>query len=1654
MFSRLAAPFLKPTLAILAALAVGGAWADAETIANTLSNAIAADDVVVTLAGETVEVDSITAASLTVNGTGTINVAGNVSVTGAIAVSDVVFSVGGEISAATLAMNASNIDGRNRMNAASGGMPIPVQITAAAIYAKLSGSGIATATTGSVLLGGDTATRLVGTINAVNAVIGGSGTTTLYGTNNVSGTLTISSGSTVVLGNPYSLGTIARNYDAANSVIATDESGYVTSISDLSANAKTLVPGTANVVKIVQGDENSFGGRKVFSTGTSRLVETAKFENTSTDLTTCMVWKNADGAAAWTTPLNDSQSSGGSSYQITTANNGSNGIYKYRNGSTYNDSNYIFSNGVGGGALSASEQCLTLCGNWMLNASGNSYMQFGSTKAGSAIAEILMYKRDFTHGERMAIEAYLMAKWGIGGVTYSPLSANAAIVMETGSTIDIGGLVQTVKSLTGSGTVRNGTLTVTDAINLAAGDVLTLPTSATFTLGTVAAKVVNGDTVTLYGSVADAINGYTAGTLTVYATETVAINKEVTISGIVFENGATISLNAVPPFVATLEGDTLTCVRGDGTFVYVGPTAYSATAGNFKIGGVATDAVPGSSDTVQFDTATSIYIGNDNIQYAAIVLNADVTVTGAGTKYLRVNSYTGTGVLKLAGNGNLAPQDGSTTTIECPVDISGDNILRVPAQNDVTTIKGKLTGSGKWKMSRVGGNTGYTGNIFRCDASKFTGTIEELPCDSNVSRNFTRFGAPAGSNVCDFSGATVTLNSNRNTDKGKFLWVNTSSVTYKFGSLKGKVTSTASEYTNDQHCYIEIGALGDNDELTGDWISGNSSRNPYLRKVGTGTLTTSVTDTYGYILNGGTLVVMAAAAQKTVTTELSGYEVVSTVNYDTEGADPTVVLSTTYTLRSTVPTWTGAGSDNKWSTAENWNNGVPTSSTIARFPAGTWTVFIDTDAATCAGMDVLGTVEFAQTDRSVGVHNAIAISGNVTGSGTVKLTHVGLNNTSDDAITFSPNLEVLAPAADTNSDSWLTGEKITLSGMVSATGRICLYNANTFTGTINVAAGGSFDARADQTIDGAKAIVNINGWFGEGFSGAAKWLFPKNGAVINLNAGGTLSLCRITGAGYTLNFNGGTLNEYGDGNNKDMIIGGLAGWDDGVITLDVKSLGLYVDTAIATTITPALLGDSESTGGGLTKMGSGALTLAATPTYTGTTTVEAGTLIVPASASLTLGANTIVSARDANTITLANATTVNITGLTHAHATATVTAGSETVTVNEGVAVVPVGSNVVITWTAESGYQITANGTQNIDNIREAVAATAPTVSGTTTIAAPVVGAYGNDFATVSVTARVTSTYPAATTITYTLKANGTAIATTTAAGDATSVTFDNANVSSLTRYGNISYTVEASGESVTAATSGATTAMLADSEEWVDEKKSTTGTTGSWKTADGAAATVTYDNETERAELSDNKFSANNCSTGDVVTVTIKDVIYTALSDTSAVDADAQGSVALGGTESAPKFMVLTKSNDTVQWSEAAGVDPALNTSYTIVFTFDYNSNKYSITVNGAALTVGGSATYDIVKTTNKYVKDIDFLGAGSIKAIKGIQYDAMMAVDQNGVRYATVAAALDANKSVTGAIIKLLHGTSNTSVAGWSYNADTKTFIKKAVGLIFLAF
>jgi autotransporter-associated beta strand protein len=400
-----------------------------------------------------------------------------------------------------------------------------------------------------------------------------------------------------------------------------------------------------------------------------------------------------------------------------------------------------------------------------------------------------------------------------------------------------------------------------------------------------------------------------------------------------------------------------------------------------------------------------------------------------------------------------------------------------------------------------------------------------------------------------------------------------------------------------------------------------------------------------------------------------------------------------------------------------------------------------------------------------------------------------------------------------------------------------------------------------------------------------------------------------------------------------------------------------------------------------TKKGAGALTLAAPPTYTGTTKVEDGVLYV-----------------------------IN------------------------GEYSLPLDSSTAEVTTDKEGYR---------KFVPASVAISAPTV------------VWGDDFAKVTVSAEVNSNYGEGG-LSYNLKIGGNVVDGAVGSVNNGVVTFSDVNVSGLNliRYGDVSVEVTASAGGSQAATSGPKNVKFADTIGWVNENYETTGDAaaagGAWQTA------VAYDATTHKAAVVDNRFSATNCTTGDVVTVTIDDVVYTSLSDLTSADTDAQGAVAVGGTEQSPKFMLLTKQGDTVGWYEAAGVTPVLETGvYDIVMTFDYNSNSktYTVTVNGTPLTVGGVAAVPLAKAQTS-VKDIDFLGAGSLSAINGVQYEGKMAIDQNGVKYATVDAALQANASVKGAVIKLLHGSATTSAEGWNFDSDTKTFVKKVIGLIFLAF
>jgi autotransporter-associated beta strand protein len=127
-----------------------------------------------------------------------------------------------------------------------------------------------------------------------------------------------------------------------------------------------------------------------------------------------------------------------------------------------------------------------------------------------------------------------------------------------------------------------------------------------------------------------------------------------------------------------------------------------------------------------------------------------------------------------------------------------------------------------------------------------------------------------------------------------------------------------------------------------------------------------------------------------------------------------------------------------------------------------------------------------------------------------------------------------------------------------------------------------------------------------------------NTATYNLN-GGTLRTSSFGGAGSlttaNLNFNGGTL----------QAAGNVTFGAPGALKFNVKAGGATIDTqAFNTTFNGALLADS--TGGGLTKIGTGTLTLTNSGnTYTGGTFVDAGTLATGATGNFGSGAVTVIS---------------------------------------------------------------------------------------------------------------------------------------------------------------------------------------------------------------------------------------------------------------------------------------------------------------------------------------------------------------------------------------------------------------------------------------------
>jgi fibronectin-binding autotransporter adhesin len=227
--------------------------------------------------------------------------------------------------------------------------------------------------------------------------------------------------------------------------------------------------------------------------------------------------------------------------------------------------------------------------------------------------------------------------------------------------------------------------------------------------------------------------------------------------------------------------------------------------------------------------------------------------------------------------------------------------------------------------------------------------------------------------------------------------------------------------------------------------------------------------------------------------------------------------------------------------------------------------------------------------------------------------------------------------------------------------------------------GGTFTNTAAGTVVATRNVGTINVSGSANVTLAGLQLGHSEGtnttSTVNLD-GGRLAVNRVTRQNGTANFffNGGTLAAR---TNSGSFMTGLT-------RAEVKAGGAVIDTgSFAITIGQNLLASTSSPGGGLTKLGAGTLTLAGSNSYTGPTTVSAGTLQVADAGGL---AATNVTVGTAGTLAIAAGTTMkspaviveggilsattlavnNTTGITSLAINAGTVAGSPAVTIADG----------------------------------------------------------------------------------------------------------------------------------------------------------------------------------------------------------------------------------------------------------------------------------------------------------------------------------------------------------------------------------------------------
>ncbi|WP_372400702.1 Ig-like domain-containing protein (plasmid) [Azospirillum sp. HJ39] len=858
-------------------------------------------------------------------------------------------------------------------------------------------------------------------------------------------------------------------------------------------------------------------------------------------------------------------------------------------------------------------------------------------------------------------------------------------------------------SFSGTTTVSAGTLSVAADANLGSGAVTldggTLGLTGTTTIDNAITLGSSGGTVDASGAatLSGTISG--SGTLTKTGGSALTLSGsnsytgDTTVSTGVLIAGTNSALGTTDGGTTVASGATLRLLGGltiAENFTISG-IGVSAGIGAIKVNDDANGRATTVTGTVTLaaNAAIGAYNGTDSLTLSGVVSGAyALTKVGSGALTLSgANSYSGattvsTGTLIAAHADALGTTgNGTTVTSGAALGLQGGITLAEAVSAAGTGV------SGSGAIYNVSGTNTLSGAVTLTAATEIGVNAGGLTMSGNIGGSFglTKTGTETltlsgtnGYSTLTVSAGTVGIAADGNLGSG--------TVSLAAGS---KLQVTGATTIDNAVALTGSAAVQTDAAVT---ISGNITGNSYtLTKSGSGTLTlsgtnnTSGTGVSGIAVTAGTLAVGASNNLGQTTLTLDGGTLASTAAFNS-GTDVTLgsgggtvdVSSGSITLSGTVSgtgglgiTSTNAGNVLGLSGTNTYTGGTTLGSGILQFGND---AAVGTGALTVNGGKVSGSGSTART-----IANNLVLGGTMTMSGSAALTFTGtvdlggatrtVDNTITEALTLSGAVSNGAlTVANTGTGALVLGGTNSMTGITVSSGTLSVAAAASLGSGTTTLSGGTLSITGATTIANAIA-VSAGSTISNSAAATLSGVLSGSGALTK-SGSGTLTLSGTNTHTGTVTISAGTLAASGGSAIGDTsavtvssgatlsltsgneTIGSLAGAGNVVLSYHLTAGGDNSSTTFSGVI-------SSTNSSGLTKAGSGTLTLTGANSYTGSTSVSAGTLAV--SGNGTVGNNSAVTVASGATLS-SSASSLSLGSLAGA---GTVSIGANTLEVGD-----------------------------------------------------------------------------------------------------------------------------------------------------------------------------------------------------------------------------------------------------------------------------------------------------------------------------------------------------------------------------------------------------